>query len=110
MKNLKFRVKSPKHSEVLQKMLFGLGYEWAPYGKKVKHTEGEFLFTNHEGLMTFMPINCEKYFKNHKNQEIDTSFLDFFVDDEKQQKIAELEKTINIAQQQIEELKNAKDN
>ena len=53
MKDLKFRVKSPQHSEAIQKRLFELGYEWHARGKVVIRDEEPFLFTYEDGAITF---------------------------------------------------------
>ena len=41
MKPIKIRVRSPEHSEVIQKMLFAIGINWTAYGQSVQFNSWE---------------------------------------------------------------------
>jgi hypothetical protein len=52
MKDLKFRVKNPQHSEAIQKRLFELGYKWEAR-TSLYHTEKPALFCYKKGIITY---------------------------------------------------------
>lgn len=68
MKNLKFKVYSPDHSEAIQKRLFELGYRWGSDGCIVSCTDRFFLYADSEGYITH--CNDDYEFEIHKNKEV----------------------------------------
>ena len=65
--NLKFRTKSPEHSEAIQKRLFDLGYSWAYRVQKESWVEAKYIYANSDSV-----IRCNEskpYFDKHENKE-----------------------------------------
>ncbi|AFM54764.1 hypothetical protein P12024L_44 [Nonlabens phage P12024L] len=92
MKNLKFRVHSPEHSEAIQKRLFELGYQWRFGGKHIKNREAMFLFCNHRKIITM--ADDEVYFFDNENQL--ATLEDLYKDDREQLTIKEVEERFNV--------------
>ena len=71
MKPIKIRVRSPEHSEVIQKMLFAAGYGWAPIENKqiVRHTDATYLYVYRDGEITHG--SGQENFSAHHHQEVD---------------------------------------
>jgi len=74
--NMKFRVKSPKHSQEIQEVLFRCGYSWpgAVPGVKssddVEMTDEPFLFANAETrAITYTSAGSEWFFNEHDSEE-----------------------------------------
>jgi hypothetical protein len=68
MKDLKFRVKNPQHSEAIQKRLFELGCEWRKHGSVLRKTDRPALFAYRDGAITFLD-SIGPYFNEHLNTE-----------------------------------------
>lgn len=67
MKEMKFKVKSSKHSKAIQQRLFELGYEWSIGGKQYAHTTEPYLFTWGDKRLTY--ANTDKTYKIQESKE-----------------------------------------
>jgi hypothetical protein len=92
MKNLKFKVHSPEHSEAIQKRLFELGYGWYLSGKVLKNKDVSYLFCDIEKNITYS--TTEKYFNSHDNQL--ATLDDLYKDDREQLTVEEVESRFNV--------------
>ena len=70
MKPIKIRVRSPEHSEVIQKMLFVAGGHWPGGSQCVEHYGESFLFVYEDGSITYEHHDQDDYFNHHHNQEV----------------------------------------
>lgn len=70
MKAVKIRVKSPEHSEVIQKMLFAAGCGWVYGGKEARNTDEPFLFVDTLGRLTHC-LGDDQYFLESPEPEVD---------------------------------------
>jgi len=76
--NYKFRIKSERHSKLIQKLLFKLGYDWGDNDKKMafsyQFTDADFLFTDSNGQIAYE--NYDSYFfDNDSSMEKTFEFL-----------------------------------
>jgi hypothetical protein len=67
MKDLKFRVKNPQHSEAIQKRLFELGYEWMANDMVPIHKDAPYLYADNVNDICFG--DDEDFHLNCKNTE-----------------------------------------
>jgi hypothetical protein len=69
---MKFRVKNPEESKLVQEKLFEMGYTWASYGAIVSYSDRDFLYTCYSGHITYSSIDgsSDRYFENHRNKEV----------------------------------------
>lgn len=67
MKEMKFRVYSPEHSEAIQGMLFELGYGWVGSDKEAREIHEPFLFTESDGRI--LKTNLYPFFDADKSTE-----------------------------------------
>ena len=66
-KNMKFRVSSEEESEIIQKLLFEMGYRWRS-GRQSLIKGAPFLYTNYDGyIVTFGP--SETWFAESASKE-----------------------------------------
>lgn len=67
-KAMKFRVSSEEESEIIQKLLFEMGYKWWITGRQLLMNNGEsFLYTDDDGDITFGV--CETWFAESASKE-----------------------------------------
>lgn len=75
MKQIKIRIKSPGHSEMVQEKLFEMGYAWygEPIDKKVKHVNERYLFvgTYAENRITYACSADDDYFESQPHIEFE---------------------------------------
>ena len=71
MKPIKIRVRSPEHSEVIQKMLFATGCHWGSGSQHVEHYGESFLFVYEDGTITHSGHDEGDYFNRHPYTEVD---------------------------------------
>ena len=74
MKPIKIRVRSPEHSEVIQKMLFAIGCKWGLSGQVVKHTQMPFLYAFADDEIVYYG-GSEVFFNEDENQEVSFDWL-----------------------------------
>lgn len=68
MKNMKFRVKSPEHSEEIQRELFRMKGSWGVNCFEVMNTDKPFLYIYLKSKEISFGMN-EFYFEHHENTE-----------------------------------------
>lgn len=66
-KNMKFRVSSKEESEIVQKLLFEMGYKWWRSGRQLLNNDERFLYTDDDGDITFGV--CETWFTESASKE-----------------------------------------
>lgn len=69
--NTKVRVKSPEHSEYIQKLVFSLGGKWADGVKEPVILEEPYLFIAGDLTLTYADLDNRGYFEEHSFKEIE---------------------------------------
>lgn len=71
LRNTKIRIKSPEHSEFVQKLIFSAGGKWNGGADSVGWTRADYLFVNRWLRISCRPcIGNDDYFEKHPNKEI----------------------------------------
>lgn len=72
-REMKFKLNNKEHSEVVQEVLFQLGFRWWE-GPVVQHTCHSYLYTDDELRLSYG--NSPTIFESHDGEEIDVSWMD----------------------------------